>query len=272
MYCSDEDTAFARTSIFGKIFDRHQLTEFVKELSLFIMNPKGTLYLIPTPLGEQAGQTIPVYVIAVLHRLEVFIAERAKTARHFIKTTQPTKPFSALTFYELNKRTTPAERARFLDDAMNGKDVGLLSEAGCPGVADPGAAIVAMAHQKGIKVMPLVGPSSILLALMGSGMNGQGFSFHGYLSPKRPLLAKDLKRLERLSIQNRQTQIFIETPYRNTGLVEEAFKTLALSTRFCIAADLTTPDEYIQTHTIKTWKQLKLPELHKRPAIFLLSQ
>ena len=142
---------------------------------------KGKLYLIPTPLGENAVHTIPSYVIEILHRLDFFIAERAKTARHFIKTTQPKKAFADLHFSELNKRTLPEEISTFLSPAENGNDIGLLSEAGCPGVADPGAEIVKMAHEKGIEVVPLVGPSSILLALMASGMNGQSFSFHGYL-------------------------------------------------------------------------------------------
>ena len=176
------------------------------------MANKGKLYLIPTPLGEGIPHTIPAYVIDILHRLDIFIAERAKTARQFIKTTNPVKAFSELTFYELNKRTTPEEMSTFLDDAERGKDIGLLSEAGCPGVADPGADIVALAHRKGITVVPLVGPSSILLALMASGMNGQSFCFNGYLSPKRFELAKDLKRLEQRSKQFNQTQIL----YRDT--------------------------------------------------------
>ena len=153
--------------------------------------------------------TIPPYVIEILHDLDVFIAERAKTARHFIKTTQPVKTFNDLTFYELNKRTSSEEMATFLDDAEKGLDIGLLSEAGCPGVADPGAGIVKMAHQKGLEVIPLVGPSSILLALMASGMNGQQFCFNGYLSPKKPELSKELKRLELHAKRHKQTQIFI---------------------------------------------------------------
>jgi len=176
---------------------------------------KGKLYLIPTPLGENAVHTIPPYVIEKLHDLDFFIAERAKTARAFIKTTEPKKAFADLSFFELNKRTTAEEITTFLEPAENGNDMGLLSEAGCPGVADPGAEIVKMAHQKGIEVVPFVGPSSILLALMASGMNGQGFSFQGYLSAKKPELARDLTRLEQLSRKHRQTQIFIETPYRN---------------------------------------------------------
>ncbi len=234
------------------------------------MDPKGKLYLIPAPLGEGAIQTLPAYVIDILHRLDFFIAERAKTARHFIKLTEPVKSFSELTFFELNKRTPPEEISSFLAPAQEGSDIGLLSEAGCPGVADPGAVIVELAHQLEIPVEPLVGPSSILLALMASGMNGQGFSFQGYLSPKRPQLAKDLKRLEQLSGRNRHTQLFIETPYRNRQLIETALQTLALPTRFCIAADLTLPTQYIATRSVANWQKAPPPDLHKRPAIFLL--
>ena len=234
------------------------------------MNKKGKLYLIPTPLGEAATHTIPKYVQDILHKLDYFIAERAKTARHFIKTTQPIKPFNELTFYELNKRTLPEELATFLKDAENGHDIGLLSEAGCPAVADPGAVIVRMAHEKGIEVVPLVGPSSILLALMASGMNGQSFSFHGYLSPKKPELARDLRRLEQMAQRYKQTQIFIETPYRNKGLIEEALKTLSPKTQFCVAADISLETEFIFSKKVKDWSKAELPDLHKRPAIFLL--
>jgi 16S rRNA (cytidine1402-2'-O)-methyltransferase len=231
---------------------------------------KGKLYLIPTPLGENAVHTIPLYVIEKIHKLDFFIAERAKTARAFIKTTEPKKAFADLTFFELNKRTTPEEIATFLKPAEIGNDMGLLSEAGCPGVADPGAEIVKMAHEKGIEVIPFVGPSSILLALMSSGMNGQGFSFQGYLSAKKPELSKDLNRLEQLSRKYRQTQIFIETPYRNMGMLEEAFKTLSAETRLCVAVYLSLETEFILTKKIKDWKKLKLPNFHKRPAIFLI--
>ena len=234
------------------------------------MSNFGKLYLIPTPLAEDAVHTIPAYVIDILHSLEYFIAERAKTARHFIKATQPTKAFSELTFYELNKRTLPEESNQFLDKALEGFNIGLLSEAGCPGVADPGADMVALAHRKGIEVVPLVGPSSILLALMASGMNGQQFAFHGYLSPKAPAMASDLKRLEQQSSRFKQTQIFIETPYRNKAIVEQALKQLRPNTLFCIAVDLTATDAYIKTLAIKQWKTEKIPDLHKRPTIFLL--
>lgn len=231
---------------------------------------KGKLYLLPTPLGETSVNTIPEYVIEILHRLDYFIAERAKTARHFIKTTQPKKAFSELYFFELNKHTPPEEIHTFLNPAKEGHDIGLLSEAGCPGVADPGAEIVKMAHKQGIEVIPLVGPSSILLALMASGMNGQSFAFQGYLSPKPFELAKDLKRLEQLSVKFKQTQIFIETPYRNNKLIEQALKSLGTQTRFCIAVNLTLDSQYIKTKTIRDWKADKVPDFHKLPAIFLI--
>ena len=236
------------------------------------MNKKGKLYLIPTPLGESAIHSIPAYVIEHLHALDFFIAERAKTARRFIKETAPKRPISDLTFYELNKFTEREELMHFLDVAEKGTDIGLLSEAGCPGVADPGAVIVQLAHEQGIQVVPLVGPSSILLALMASGMNGQNFAFQGYLSAKKPQLANDLKRLEKLSQQLKQSQIFIETPYRNKGLVETALNSLSSKTQFCIAIDLSTPQEYVVTKSISNWKNTKLPELHKRPAIFIIGQ
>jgi len=234
------------------------------------MTPTGKLYLIPAPLGEGAEHTLPQYAIDILHRLEFFVAERAKTARRFIKRTEPVKPFDALTFFELNKRTPPEAIQTFLDPVLDGRDMGLLSEAGAPGVADPGAQIVELAHRKEIEVVPLVGPSSLLLALMASGMNGQQFYFHGYLPPKKDALGRELKKLEQSSARFRQTQLFIETPYRNNALVAEALRILSPGTRFCIAADLTLPDQYIRTKTVQQWKNTKLPDLHKRPAIFLL--
>ncbi len=231
---------------------------------------KGKLYLIPSPLGEDAIHTIPPYVVDIIHRLDYFIAERAKTARHFIKQTQPLKAFSELTFYELNKRTPLEEQRTFLDDTLKGHDIGLLSEAGCPGIADPGAMIVKLAYEKEIEVVPLVGPSSILMALMASGMNGQQFCFHGYLSPKKPELIKALKRLEQESRRLKQTQIFIETPYRNHSFIDAALQALNPKTKFCIACDISLSTAYIKTYSIQKWKSIKRPDLHKRPAIFLL--
>ena len=234
------------------------------------MPEKGKLYLLPTPLGLDAVHSLPKYMIDRLHQLNYFIAERAKTARQFIKDTRPTKAFRELHFSELNKRTIPEELKEMLNPALDGQDIGLLSEAGCPGVADPGAEIVSMAHQKGIQVIPMVGPSSILLALMASGMSGQQFCFNGYLPAKKPELSKRLKQLEQQSARFKQSQLFIETPYRNGALLEAAFKTLSLGTRLCIAADLTLPSEYILTQTIAVWRKTELPDLHKRPAIFIV--
>lgn len=231
----------------------------------------GKLYLIPTPLGENALNTIPEYVLAYIRKIDVWVVEKGKTARRFIKSAQTTIPLQEMQFFELNRRTNLVDIESFLSPALlKNKDIGVLSEAGCPGVADPGAQLVQLAHQKGIEVVPLVGPSSILLALMASGMNGQRFAFHGYIPIKSPQLQKTLIQLEKESKQKQQTQLFIETPYRNTALVETVLKTLEPNTHFCIATDLTLATEYIQTKTIAQWRKTKLPDLHKRPTLFLL--
>ncbi len=229
-----------------------------------------TLYLLPAPLGPDALHTLSPYAISLMHRLEYFIAERAKTARHFLKRTNLPHPISTLTIYELDKRTPPSEWQRFLDPALQGHDIGLLSEAGMPGIADPGSRIVTLAHETGIRVEPVTGPSSILLALIASGLSGQNFCFHGYLPAKRSELTRQLSRLESLSKRFRQTQIFMETPYRNTAVVQEALNTLNPDTRFGIACDLTLPTEYIMTRTVSHWKKKPPPDLHKRPSIFLI--
>lgn len=234
------------------------------------MNQQGKLYLIPSSMGEGAEMGLPQYAIEVVHTLDTFIAERAKTARRFLKEIKTPVPFDEMTFYELNKHTDANERETFLDDIFEGKDMGLLSEAGCPGVADPGAEIVGLAHRQGIEVIPFVGPSSILLALMASGMNGQNFAFSGYLPSKPEARIKALKREENQSIGNNQTRIFIETPYRNNALIQDALKHLSPYTQFCIAADLTLPTQFISTKTIREWQQNPAPDLHKRPAIFLI--
>ncbi len=231
---------------------------------------KGKLYLIPTPLGEGVLQTIPSYVVDIIYALDTFIVERAKTARHFIKATNPPYPLSNLTIFEIEAKTQSLDFQELIAVFNSGKSVGLMSEAGCPGVADPGAMVVEWAHKQGIEVVPLVGPSSILLALMASGMNGQSFAFQGYLSPKRADLSKDLKRLEETVRRIKQTQIFIETPYRNKQMIEVAFEALAPQTKFCIAADITLPPQYIQTKTIAEWRNTTLPDLHKHTAIFLI--
>ena len=230
-----------------------------------------TLYLIPCPIAENALHTIPDYVREIARELDIFIVERAKTARHFIKSLNPPKPIQEMVFVELpdNREMEAAEQA-LMDAIKSGKNVGLLSEAGCPGVADPGAAVVALAHKNGVKVKPLVGPSSILLALMASGMNGQRFSFQGYLSPKRPELAKDLRRLETLSRQHDQTQVFIETPYRSAMVLEVALEALQPGTWFGVAQDLTGEGEFIRSLPVKDWKKMEVKTLEKLPAVFLV--
>ncbi|MCB0639549.1 MAG: SAM-dependent methyltransferase [Lewinella sp.] len=233
-------------------------------------SPKGKLYLIPSPLGEQTLFTLPAYVIEIIHELDVFVVEKAKNARRYLKSVGFEKSFDDCLFFELNKHTQPQAIPAYLEPALAGRNIGLLSDAGVPGVADPGARLVRMAHRQNIEVDPLVGPSSILLALMASGLNGQGFAFHGYLSPKRPDLAKDLKRLENQSARTGETQLFIETPYRNTNVLETALQVLSPTTLFCMAVDLTLPTQLIRTHPIMEWKRIQKPQLHKRPAVFLL--
>ena len=228
----------------------------------------GKLYMIPTPLGPDGFEAIPPSVIACVQQLDYFVAERAKTARHFIKKCQPPKPIQELHIEELNKRTTMEEIPGLLKPLLDGHNLGMLSEAGCPGVADPGSVLVQAAHTKGIEVIPLAGPSSIILALMASGMNGQSFCFHGYLPAKNPDLQKRLKQLEQQAARFHQTQIFIETPYRNTKMLETVLKTLQPNTVLSIAADLTLPTVYTKSLSIAAWRKTEIPDLHKRPAVF----
>ncbi len=231
---------------------------------------KGKLYLVPTPLGENGNHTIPSYVIELIHRIEYVVAERAKTARHFIKSTGTSRPMPSYHVTELNDRIPDKDLKGLLQPIFEGKDVGVMSEAGCPGVADPGARLVAFAHKEGVEVVPLVGPSSILLALMASGLNGQNFCFHGYLPAKVNELADALKRIEQVTIRHKQTQLFIEAPYRNRQVVEQALKVLSPNTYLCIAVDLTLETEFVVTKRISEWKKGGVPELHKRPVMFLV--
>ena len=230
----------------------------------------GKLYLIPTSLGENAIHTIPPYVVDLIHKIEFIIAERAKTARRFIKNTGSPRPMPTYQLSELNDRTPDGDLDEMLRPIFEGNDVGIMSEAGCPGVADPGARLVALAHRKGVQVVPMVGPSSILLALMASGLNGQNFRFLGYLPAKVDKLSGVLKKLELRAHRESQTQVFMETPYRNRQMIEQAFNVLSPNTLFCIAADLTLETEFISTKKIRDWRKKKMPELHKRPAIFLI--
>lgn len=232
--------------------------------------PKGTLYLLPVPLGDNnPKEVLPETIARLITVLNTFIVENSKTARKFIKAIVPEKKQSELRLFELNKHTEAQELKSFIQPLLDGENLGLMSDAGCPGVADPGAVIIEMAHQAGIRVVPLVGPSSILLSLMGSGLNGQSFTFNGYLpidkSEKRSLL----KNIEKWSFERNQSQIFIETPYRNNQIVEEMVQVLHPNTSLCIACDLTLPTEFIQTKPISYWKK-NAPDLHKRPCIFIL--
>ena len=231
---------------------------------------KGKLYLIPTRLGDNPPlEVLPLSIKKTIEQVDHYIVENEKTARRFIKRISPKKSQPKLQIYTLNKFTDPSELPSFLDACEQGISMGLLSEAGCPGVADPGADIVKIAHQKNIRVVPLVGPSSILLALMSSGMNGQSFAFNGYLPIDKGERKSELKRLEKLSFDRNQTQIFIETPYRNNKLLEDLCATLQGHTRVCIAADITLPTEFIKTQTANEWKRQKI-DLHKRPTIFVI--
>ena len=228
------------------------------------------LYLIPSTLGEGAIATLPPATLAVVRDTKHFIVETGKVARRFLKEVELNHRLQECTYYELNKFTRPEELPGFLAAAERGEAVGLLSDAGAPGVADPGARIVRLAHQRGIWVVPLVGPSAILLAVMSSGMNGQSFAFRGYLSPKRNQLAKDLRRLEADSRRLGQTQLWIEAPYRNRATVETALEALQPGTWFSVACDLTTEREWIRTARVKDWNKQVGEELQKRPAMFLL--
>jgi 16S rRNA (cytidine1402-2'-O)-methyltransferase len=230
----------------------------------------GTLYLIPVPLAEQAAaKSFTPYLVDTINHITEYIVENEKTARRFLKEAGLKTPQSELIIHDYGKHNRDSNINEFFQGLIAGKDVVLMSEAGCPGVADPGADIVAEAHRKGIKVVPLVGPSSILLAVMASGFNGQSFTFHGYLPIDKVDRARRIKELEGLANLHNQTQLFIETPFRNNPMLEEILRTCSAKTRLCIASNLTAVDEFVQTKTIAEWKQ-KVPDLHKRPTIFLL--
>lgn len=230
----------------------------------------GKLYLIPTTLGESNPlDVLPYTVKRAIELIDCYIVENEKTARKFIKNIYPEKVQSTLMLSTLNKHTEVAEFNQMIQPCLQGIDIGLMSEAGCPGVADPGAAIVKIAHEKGIQVIPLVGPSSILLAMMGSGMNGQSFAFNGYLPIDKSDKKSALKNFEKLSFDKNQSQIFIETPYRNNKLLEDLLQTLQPSTHLCIATDITLSTEYIRTLKVADWKKTKI-DLHNRPTIFII--
>lgn len=230
----------------------------------------GKLYLIPTTLGDNEPlEVLPLSVKKVIEELDCFIVENEKTARKFIKQITPRKSQPSLTIFKLDKYADQLEVRTYLDGCASGISIGLLSEAGVPAIADPGAEIVKLAHEKGIRVVPLVGPSSIILAMMASGFNGQNFTFNGYLPIDASERKATLKKLERLSKEKNQSQIFIETPYRNEKMMTDLKSALTPTTKLCVACDITLQTEYIRTLEIKDWKNEK-PDLHKRPTIFII--
>lgn len=243
------------------------------------MKVKGKLFLIPVTLGDTSSSelakqcnpedVLPITVKRTLDFIDTFVVENEKDARRFIKSICPEKIQAQLTLFPLNKHTDSKEHYQFIKPLLEGKNMGLMSDAGCPGVADPGAAIVKLAHENGIQVVPLVGPSSILLAMMASGMNGQSFAFNGYLPIDKADKKQAIKNFEKLSFEKNQSQLFIETPYRNNKLIEDMLQTLQPNTLLCIACDITLPTEFIKTLKIADWKKQKV-DIDKRPAIFII--
>jgi len=231
----------------------------------------GTLYLIPCTLGDTpADQVLPQHVISIARKLQHFVVEQPKTARQFLSALKPEQPIQALHFATLNEHTAANELPELLVPLMAGHDVGIISEAGCPGIADPGANLVNLAHRNGIRVVPLVGPSSILLALMASGLNGQCFAFHGYLPIAEAERNKMISKLEAESARLKQTQLFIETPYRNDRMLSALLAQCRPETLLCVATDITLSGEQIQTRSIAQWKSQPVQQLNKRPSLFLL--
>lgn len=233
---------------------------------------KGKLFLIPTVLVQGRGRTsFPEYNVEVLRQLNHFICEHAKSLRALLKEVGIPSPYDHLTIYELNKHTHIEEIQGFLSPLDEGHNMGVVSDAGCPGVADPGADVVAIAHQKSVQVIPLVGPSSILLALMASGLNGQQFTFHGYLPVKPPELKNKLLGLQKRITSGGESQIFIETPYRNQKTLEAILKFMNPEIKLCIAKSITGPDEFIRTMSVAKWKKARV-DLNKEPAVFIMGR
>lgn len=231
---------------------------------------KGNVYLIPTTLGDiEPLEVLPLSIKRTIEAVNYYIVENEKTARAYIKKISPKKFQPNLKIQLLNKYTDPLELPSFLNPCNEGHDIGIISEAGCPGIADPGAEIVKIAHEKGIRVIPLVGPSSILLALMASGMNGQSFAFNGYLPIDKNEKKQEIKKTEKRSKELNQSQIFIETPYRNDKLLADFISILNPATILTVACDITLPSEYIATKTVNDWKNVSV-DLHKRPCIFII--
>lgn len=229
---------------------------------------KGRVYLIPNVLGEtEVSTSIPQHVISLSEKLRYFIVENIKVARRYLRKMHPDFPINDATFFELNKHTNLNDVKRFLAPAKEGHDIGIISDAGCPGIADPGSIIVKLAHEQDINVIPLVGPSSILLALISSGFNGQNFTFHGYLPKDKNERSNTLRQYEKWAKQ--ATQIFMDTPYRNMAVLEDILASCQSNTLLCIACDITLKSEFIKTKPISYWKKHQ-PNLHKRPCLFLI--
>lgn len=232
----------------------------------------GKIYMIPTTLGgEQINDVIPESVQQLIVGLRHFIVEDIKSARRYLRRVDRDFPIDDSVFFELNKRTEMKDLSRFLKPAIEGHSIGVISEAGCPGVADPGAEIVAIAHEKGIRVAPLVGPSSILLALMGSGFSGQEFTFHGYLPKDRKERVKRLKDFEADTRRSGHTHLFMDTPFRNMNVLDDLLNELADTTQLCIASNITLPDESVWTMSVEKWRE-KAYDLSKKPVMFLIGK
>lgn len=229
------------------------------------------LYLIPVTLGDtEISQVLPAYNHDLITGIKHFIVENIRSARRFLKKVEKSIDIDELTFYELNRHTDRKIIGQYLEPLQKGQSVGIISEAGCPAIADPGADVVAIAQGRGIKIVPLVGPSSIIMSLMASGFNGQSFAFNGYLPVDLSGRTKALKKLENKVYNEDQTQIFIETPYRNTKMLESMLTALRPATKICIAAGITTPQEMIITKTVEKWKKEKFPDFEKVPCVFLI--
>lgn len=231
---------------------------------------KGKIYLIPTVLApDTQNQVLPAYTVEQLKPITHFFVENVRTARRFISSLKLGIVIDQLTFYLIDKHTSNQDIKENAQVLLEGHDVGVISEAGCPGIADPGAKVVSFGHKMGIEVIPLVGPSSIFLALMSSGLNGQSFAFKGYLPINKQERVKVIKQLEKISASHQQTQIFMETPFRNNQLLQVVIQQCRKNTQLCIASNLTAEDAFIATKSIEQWKK-SLPDLHKKPTIFVL--
>lgn len=236
------------------------------------MTTQGKLFLIPSPISpDHADAIVSSQVRQVLSSLDVFFVENVRTSRRFISSLQLGIIIEKLDFYEFNKESADREAEMLIGKVEQGVNAGVLSEAGCPGIADPGARLVALAHERGIEVVPLVGPSSIFLALMASGFSGQSFTFHGYLPIDKGRLRDKLRQMEKEANSQGTTQIFMETPYRNNQLMDALLTTCAPSTLLCVARNITADSELIRTLPVAKWK-LSKPDLHKMPVVFLIGK